>query len=62
MQQTFIIADLHLTQVENNKVELFNQFCQEHASKVDQLFILGDLFNTWIGDDKIGRASCRERV
>jgi len=51
MQQTLIIADLHLTQVENDKVELFNQFCTEYASKVDQLFILGDLFNTWIGDD-----------
>jgi len=51
MQQTFIIADLHLTHVENDKVELFNQFCTEYASKVDQLFILGDLFNTWIGDD-----------
>jgi len=51
MQQKLIIADLHLTQVENDKVELFNQFCTEHASKVDQLFILGDLFNTWIGDD-----------
>jgi len=51
MQQTLIIADLHLTQVENEKIELFNQFCTEYASKVDQLFILGDLFNTWIGDD-----------
>ena len=51
MQRTFIIADLHLTQVENDKVELFNQFCTEYASNVDQLFILGDLFNTWIGDD-----------
>ena len=51
MQQTLIIADLHLTQVENDKVDLFNQFCTENASKLDQLFILGDLFNTWIGDD-----------
>ena len=51
MQQTLIIADLHLTQVENDKVELFNQFCTDYATKVDQLFILGDLFNTWIGDD-----------
>ena len=51
MQQTLIIADLHLTQVEIDKIELFNQFCTEYASKVDQLFILGDLFNTWIGDD-----------
>ena len=51
MQQILIITDLHLTQVENDKVELFNQFCTEHAAKADQLFILGDLFNTWIGDD-----------
>ena len=27
------------------------QFCEDHASKADQLFILGDLFNTWLGDD-----------
>ena len=51
MQQTLIIADLHLTKVEKDKVELFSQFCSEYASNVDQLFILGDLFNTWIGDD-----------
>ena len=51
MQQTLIIADLHLTKVENDKVELFSQFCSEYASNVDELFILGDLFNTWIGDD-----------
>ena len=51
MSQTLIIADLHLTQVEIDKIELFDQFCTEYASQVDQLFILGDLFNTWIGDD-----------
>ena len=44
MQQTLIIADLHLTQVEIDKIKLFDQFCTEYASKVDQLFILGDLF------------------
>ena len=51
MRQILIIADLHLTQVEKDKVVLFDQFCTEQASQVDQLFILGDLFNTWIGDD-----------
>ncbi|MDC0239237.1 metallophosphoesterase, partial [Candidatus Thioglobus sp.] len=51
MQQTLIIADLHLTQVEIDKIELFDQFCTVYASQVDQLFVLGDLFNTWIGDD-----------
>ena len=51
MQKTLIIADLHLTQVEIDKIELFDQFCTDFASQVDQLFILGDLFITWIGDD-----------
>ena len=51
MPQKLIIADLHLTQVEINKIELFNKFCSKYASQVGQLFILGDLFNTWIGDD-----------
>jgi UDP-2,3-diacylglucosamine hydrolase len=51
MLSTLIISDLHLTNVELDKVSLFEKFCKEQASKVDQLFILGDLFNTWIGDD-----------
>jgi len=51
MLSTLIISDLHLTNVEADKVKLFENFCNEQASKVDQLFILGDLFNSWIGDD-----------
>ena len=51
MITTLIISDLHLTNVEKDKIEFFDNFCKLHASKVDQLFILGDLFNTWIGDD-----------
>ena len=51
MLTTLIISDLHLTHVEEDKVKFFNIFCNTHASKADQLFILGDLFNTWLGDD-----------
>jgi UDP-2,3-diacylglucosamine hydrolase len=51
MLSTLIISDLHLTNVELDKVKLFENFCKKQASKADQLFILGDLFNTWIGDD-----------
>jgi len=51
MSTSLIISDLHLTNVEGDKVNFFNTFCKNHASKVDQLFILGDLFNTWLGDD-----------
>ncbi len=51
MNQTLIIADLHLTAVEPEKIDLFNKFCTEYATQAEQLFILGDLFNSWIGDD-----------
>lgn len=51
MSHSLIIADLHLTPNEVDKTHLFIQFCQEQATIVDRLFILGDLFNTWLGDD-----------
>ena len=51
MASSLLIADLHLASSEEDKTNLFIKFCQEQASKVDQLFILGDLFNTWLGDD-----------
>ena len=51
MLTTLIISDLHLTHVEGDKVKFFKKFCNAQASKADQLFILGDLFNTWLGDD-----------
>ena len=51
MLTSLIISDLHLTNVEEDKIDFFANFCKTYASKADQLFILGDLFNTWIGDD-----------
>ena len=46
-----LISDLHLNESDTN---LFNKFKTFITSKVDgfnDLFILGDLFETWIGDD-----------
>ncbi len=51
MLRTLLIADLHLIANEVEKTNLFIKFCQKEATKADQLFILGDLFNTWLGDD-----------
>ena len=51
MLTSIIISDLHLTNVEEDKIVFFANFCKKYASKADQLFILGDLFNIWIGDD-----------
>ena len=51
MPSALIIADLHLAANEVNKTRLFVQFCQTQAMGADRLFILGDLFNAWLGDD-----------
>jgi UDP-2,3-diacylglucosamine hydrolase len=51
MTRTLLIADLHLISGETDKTNLFIKFCHEKAIEADQLFILGDLFNTWLGDD-----------
>ena len=61
MHTTLIISDLHLTNVEEDKIDFFANFCKKYASKADQLFILGDLFNTWIGDD-VSLASYKEII
>ncbi len=50
MANTLVIADIHLMS-DNAKNDLFIRFCQQQAQKADELFILGDLFNTWLGDD-----------
>lgn len=47
--KSIIIADLHL----NNDYALFQEFCQSIAPHYDNLFILGDLFNLYLGDDLI---------
>jgi UDP-2,3-diacylglucosamine hydrolase len=51
MAHTLLIADLHLIAGETDKTNLFIKFCQKQAAQAEQLFILGDLFNTWLGDD-----------
>lgn len=50
---TLFISDLHLSGERENISELFIQFLQQRASKADALYILGDLFEVWPGDDMI---------
>ncbi|TVO75313.1 UDP-2,3-diacylglucosamine diphosphatase [Sedimenticola selenatireducens] len=51
MGDTLIISDLHLSGSRPATVDLFLRFLQEQASHADHLYILGDLFDAWIGDD-----------
>ena len=51
MSQTLFISDLHLQDSEPRITATFLDFIQHRAPHADALFILGDFFETWIGDD-----------
>jgi len=45
------ISDLHLYHQRPAVTEAFRQFLRREAVQADSLYILGDLFEAWIGDD-----------
>lgn len=45
------LADLHLESAASARFARFSECLQREAPRVDELFILGDLFELWIGDD-----------
>lgn len=48
---TLFISDLHLDDSRPEIVATFERFLAEEALGADALYILGDLFESWIGDD-----------
>ena len=46
-----LISDLHLQASEPSLLEKFEKFLSSKVNGFNNLFILGDLFETWIGDD-----------
>ena len=48
---TLFISDLHLDAERPAITELFGRFIDEEAMRADALYILGDLFEAWVGDD-----------
>jgi len=48
---SYFIADLHLTQNRPDITACFLSFLENDAINADKLFILGDLFEYWVGDD-----------
>ncbi len=51
---TLFISDLHLDESRPHIVELFSRFLAGEARHADALYILGDLFESWVGDDDDG--------
>lgn len=48
---TYFIADLHLANNRPDITNCFLRFLKYEAVKAQSLYILGDLFEAWIGDD-----------
>jgi len=46
-----IISDLHLTAAYPFTANRFIDFCKNEARQVQAVFIIGDLFEFWVGDD-----------
>jgi UDP-2,3-diacylglucosamine hydrolase len=48
---TLFISDLHLDSTRPAITELFGQFVRREGKSADALYLLGDLFEAWVGDD-----------
>jgi UDP-2,3-diacylglucosamine hydrolase len=48
---TLFISDLHLDGARPDITDQFLEFLRDEASRAERLYILGDLFEAWIGDD-----------
>jgi len=49
--EILFISDLHLSAERPAIIELFNRFIKERAIDAQALYILGDFFEYWLGDD-----------
>lgn len=57
---TLFISDLHLEESRPDITDAFMTFLDEKARGVEKLYILGDFFEAWIGDDE--RTPLQEQV
>ena len=51
--KTYFISDLHLDPSRPHLYKLFNEFIEKIRNEAEALYILGDLFEFWVGDDII---------
>jgi UDP-2,3-diacylglucosamine hydrolase len=53
MKPRLFLSDLHLAPERPDAVAAFRAFCEGPARYAAAVYILGDLFDSWIGDDQI---------
>ncbi len=52
-EETLFLSDLHLSPERPLATEAFYRFLDRHATGVHAVYILGDLFEYWAGDDEL---------
>jgi UDP-2,3-diacylglucosamine hydrolase len=57
-----LISDLHLTPSMPLTAQRFFDFCEKEGPKVQAVFILGDLFEYWVGDDAAAHSPFQQEV
>jgi UDP-2,3-diacylglucosamine hydrolase len=60
LSHSLFISDLHLCASRPEITKTFINFLKSTASKAECLYILGDLFEYWAGDDDLGEANHTE--
>src|SRR5690349_19573588 len=53
MRPALVLSDLHLSPARLRAVEAFFAFCRGPARGAAAVYILGDLFDWWVGDDQL---------
>lgn len=53
MKHSLFVADLHLSPERPQTTRVFEEFIRSTASQAEALYILGDLFEYWAGDDDL---------
>lgn len=51
MSKQLFISDLHLDETRPDITAALKEFLTAHLGQADELYLLGDLFEAWIGDD-----------
>lgn len=62
LQAALVVSDLHLQAAMPRTTEAFFNFLRTQATKTQRLYLLGDIFEAWAGDDDIADAYNRQVV
>src|SRR5437773_10584586 len=53
MKPALVLSDLHLSTTRPAAVDAFHAFARGPAKQASAVYILGDLFDWWLGDDQL---------